>query len=459
MSATLIQLTYFIASALFILGLKALGSPETARRGNLFAAAGMFLAIVGTLVHQDIVSYEWIIIGMIIGSAIGGAMAIFMPMTAMPERIALSHAFGGLAAAFVGVSEYYRHGAEMELIKTVPVGFEVIFGALTFTGSLMAFGKLSGWVTQVPVTYKLQNQSNISLFGIALALYLAWLFTPAYPILFYIMLGLAFLIGVLMVLPIGGADMPVVICLLNSYAGLAASATGFVLSNNILIIAGSLDGASGLILSIMMSKAMNRSFTNVLFGAFGAVAETTPGAAASAVGSVNEGTIDDAVTVLRNAQRVIVVPGYGMAVSQAQHALRELADLLDSDGTTVKYAIHPVAGRMPGHMNVLLAEANVPYDQIFDLEDINDEFPKTDAVIVIGANDVVNPAAKTNPSSPIYGMPVLNVEEARTVIVLKRSMSAGFAGIDNELFGLPNTMMVFGDAKQTLTKMVQALKN
>ncbi|MDE2180186.1 MAG: NAD(P)(+) transhydrogenase (Re/Si-specific) subunit beta [candidate division NC10 bacterium] len=459
MSATLIQLTYFIASALFILGLKALGSPETARRGNLFAAAGMFLAIVGTLVHQDIVSYEWIIIGMIIGSAIGGAMAIFMPMTAMPERIALSHAFGGLAAAFVGVSEYYRHGAEMELIKTVPVGFEVIFGALTFTGSLMAFGKLSGWVTQVPVTYKFQNQSNISLFGIALALYLAWLFTPAYPILFYIMLGLAFLIGVLMVLPIGGADMPVVICLLNSYAGLAASATGFVLSNNILIIAGSLDGASGLILSIMMSKAMNRSFTNVLFGAFGAVAETTPGAAASAVGSVNEGTIDDAVTVLRNAQRVIVVPGYGMAVSQAQHALRELADLLDSDGTTVKYAIHPVAGRMPGHMNVLLAEANVPYDQIFDLEDINDEFPKTDAVIVIGANDVVNPAAKTNPSSPIYGMPVLNVEEARTVIVLKRSMSAGFAGIDNELFGLPNTMMVFGDAKQTLTKMVQALKN
>ncbi len=457
MSATLIQLTYFAASALFILGLKALGSPETARRGNLLAAGGMFLAIVGTLVHQDIVSYEWILIGMLIGSAIGGAMAIFMPMTAMPERIALSHAFGGLAAAFVGVSEYYRQGAEMELIHTVPVGFEVIFGALTFTGSLMAFGKLSGWVTQVPVTYKFQNQSNLSLFGIVLALYLAWLFTPAYPVLFFIMLGLSFLIGVLMVLPIGGADMPVVICLLNSYAGLAASATGFVLSNNILIIAGSLDGASGLILSIMMSKAMNRSFTNVLFGAFGAVAETAP-VTASAVGSINEGTIDDSATVLRNAQRVIIVPGYGMAVSQAQHALREVAELLDSDGTTVKYAIHPVAGRMPGHMNVLLAEANVSYEQIYDLEDINDEFSKTDAVIVVGANDVVNPAAKTNPSSPIYGMPVLNVEEARTVIVLKRSMSAGFAGIDNELFALPNTMMVFGDAKQTLTKMVQALK-
>lgn len=458
MSATLIQLTYFAASALFILGLKALGSPETARRGNLLAAGGMFLAIVGTLVHQDIISYEWILAGMVIGSAIGGAMAIFMPMTAMPERIALSHAFGGLAAAFVGVSEYYRQGAEMELVHTVPVGFEVIFGALTFTGSLMAFGKLSGWVTQVPVTYKFQNQSNLSLFGIVLALYLAWLFTPAYPVLFFIMLGLSFLIGVLMVLPIGGADMPVVICLLNSYAGLAASATGFVLSNNILIIAGSLDGASGLILSIMMSKAMNRSFTNVLFGAFGAVAETAP-VTASAVGSINEGTIDDSATVLRNAQRVIIVPGYGMAVSQAQHALRELADLLDSDGTTVKYAIHPVAGRMPGHMNVLLAEANVSYEQIFDLEDINDEFSKTDAVIVVGANDVVNPAAKTNPSSPIYGMPVLNVEEARTVIVLKRSMSAGFAGIDNELFALPNTMMVFGDAKQTLTKMVQALKS
>jgi len=457
-SATLIQLTYFAASALFILGLKALGSPETARRGNLLAAGGMFLAIVGTLVHQDIVSYEWILAGMVIGSAIGGAMAIFMPMTAMPERIALSHAFGGLAAAFVGVSEYYRQGAEMELIHTVPVGFEVIFGALTFTGSLMAFGKLSGWVTQVPVTYKFQNQSNLSLFGIVLALYLAWLFTPAYPVLFFIMLGLSFLIGVLMVLPIGGADMPVVICLLNSYAGLAASATGFVLSNNILIIAGSLDGASGLILSIMMSKAMNRSFTNVLFGAFGAVAETAP-VTASAVGSINEGTIDDSATVLRNAQRVIIVPGYGMAVSQAQHALREVAELLDSDGTTVKYAIHPVAGRMPGHMNVLLAEANVSYEQIYDLEDINDEFSKTDAVIVVGANDVVNPAAKTNPSSPIYGMPVLNVEEARTVIVLKRSMSAGFAGIDNELFALPNTMMVFGDAKQTLTKMVQALKS
>lgn len=458
MSATLIQLTYFAASALFILGLKALGSPETARRGNLLAAGGMFLAIVGTLVHQDIISYEWILAGMVIGSAIGGAMAIFMPMTAMPERIALSHAFGGLAAAFVGVSEYYRQGAEMELVHTVPVGFEVIFGALTFTGSLMAFGKLSGWVTQVPVTYKFQNQSNLSLFGIVLALYLAWLFTPAYPVLFFIMLGLSFLIGVLMVLPIGGADMPVVICLLNSYAGLAASATGFVLSNNILIIAGSLDGASGLILSIMMSKAMNRSFTNVLFGAFGAVAETAP-VTASAVGSINEGTIDDSATVLRNAQRVIIVPGYGMAVSQAQHALREVADLLDSDGTTVKYAIHPVAGRMPGHMNVLLAEANVSYEQIYDLEDINDEFSKTDAVIVVGANDVVNPAAKTNPSSPIYGMPVLNVEEARTVIVLKRSMSAGFAGIDNELFVLPNTMMVFGDAKQTLTKMVQALKS
>jgi NAD(P) transhydrogenase subunit beta len=251
--------------------------------------------------------------------------------------------------------------------------------------------------------------------------------------------------------------MTVVICLLNSYAGLAAAATGFVLSNNILIIAGSLDGASGLILSIVMSKAMNRSFANVLFGAFGAVAETAP-VAASAAGSVNEGSIDDAATVLRNAQRVIIVPGYGMAVSQAQHALREVADLLDSDGTTVKYAIHPVAGRMPGHMNVLLAEANVSYEQIYDLEDINDEFPKTDAVIVVGANDVVNPAAKTNPSSPIYGMPILNVDEARTVIVLKRSMSPGFAGIDNELFALPNTMMVFGDAKQTLTKMAQALK-
>jgi len=455
----LIQVAYLAASVLFILGLKGLSSPETARRGNLLAAMGMLLAIVGTLFHKDIISYEWIIVGMVIGSAIGAAMAIFMPMTAMPERIALSHSFGGLAAALVGVSEYYRHAGELGAVKMTAIGFEVLLGALTFTGSLMAFGKLQGMITGVPVTYRFQNSSNISLLAISLGIIGYLIFVPTQHVLFYIMLGLGFLIGVLLVLPIGGADMPVVISLLNSYAGLAAAATGFVLSNNILIISGALDGASGFLLSIIMSKAMNRSFTNVVFGAFGAVAETAPAETGSATGGVNEGTIEDAATVLWNAQAVIIVPGYGMAVSQAQHALRELADLLDSANITVKYAIHPVAGRMPGHMNVLLAEANVPYDQLFDLDDVNDEFSRTDAVLVVGANDVVNPAAKRNPASPIHGMPVLNVEEARAVIVLKRSMKPGFAGIENELFVQPNTMMVFGDAKQTLTKLIGALKN
>lgn len=458
MKTTLIQIAYFAASVLFMLGLKGMSSPETARRGMHQAAIGMFLAIVGTLFHQDIISYEWIIVGMVIGSAIGAAMAIFMPMTAMPERIALSHSFGGLAAALVGVSEYYRHSGELGAIKMVPIGFEVMLGALTFTGSLMAFGKLQGLITGVPVTYKFQNVSNISLLAITLGSIGYLVFVPTHYMLFYTMSGLAFLLGVLLVLPIGGADMPVVISLLNSYAGLAASATGFVLSNNILIISGALDGASGFLLSIIMSKAMNRSFTNVLFGAFGAVPETAPAGAESAAGGVNEGTVEDAATVLWNAQTVIVAPGYGMAVSQAQHALRELADLLDTSNVTVKYAIHPVAGRMPGHMNVLLAEANVPYDQIYDLDEINGQFSRTDAVLVVGANDVVNPAAKRNPGSPIYGMPVLNVEEARAVIVLKRSMNPGFAGIENELFVQPNTMMVFGDAKQTLTKLVEALK-
>jgi len=454
----LIQVAYLAASVLFILGLKGLSSPETARRGNLLAAIGMLLAVVGTLFHSDIISYEWIIVGMVIGSAIGAAMAIFMPMTAMPERIALSHSFGGLAAALVGVSEYYRHAGELGAVKISAIGFEVLLGALTFTGSLMAFGKLQGLITGVPVTYRFQNSSNISLLAINLGIIGYLVFVPTQHVLFYLMLGLGFLIGVLLVLPIGGADMPVVISLLNSYAGLAAAATGFVLSNNILIISGALDGASGFFLSIMMSKAMNRSFTNVLFGAFGAVSETAPAEAESATGGVNEGTIEDAATVLWNAQAVIIVPGYGMAVSQAQHALRELADLLDSANVTVKYAIHPVAGRMPGHMNVLLAEANVSYDQLYDLDDINGEFSRTDAVLVVGANDVVNPAAKRNPTSPIYGMPVLNVEEARAVIVLKRSMKAGFAGIENELFVQPNTMMIFGDAKKTLTKLIEMLK-
>jgi NAD(P) transhydrogenase subunit beta len=457
MTGSLVDLAYLAASLLFILGLKGLSSPETARRGMLLAEVGMLLAVVGTLLHRDILSYEWIAAGFILGSVIGIPIALLIPMTKLPERIALSHSFGGLAAALVGVSEYYRHGAELGSVKMAAIGFEVMLGALTFTGSLMAFGKLQGLIAGVPIRYRFQNVSNITLLVITVGIVASLTVEPSRAPLFYTMLGLAFLVGILVVLPIGGADMPVVISLLNSYAGLAAAATGFVLSNNVLIIAGSLDGASGFFLSIIMSRAMNRSFTNVLFGAFGAVAETgrssTPAAAAA-----NEGSVDDAVTVLEDARSLIVVPGYGMAVAQAQHAVRGLSDLMAERGAMVKYAIHPVAGRMPGHMNVLLAEANVSYDQLYDLDAINDEFQATDVALVVGANDVVNPAAKTNPSSPIYGMPVLNAEQAKTVIVLKRSMNPGFAGIENDLFLRPNTMMVFGDAKATLTRMAAALK-
>jgi NAD(P) transhydrogenase subunit beta len=384
-------------------------------------------------------------------------------MTKMPERIAFSHAFGGLAAALVGVTEYYtaiHAGHELGALKMGALGFECLLGALTFTGSLMAFGKLQGVITGAPITYPLQNATNIGLFLAALGTTVYMILFPHTETVFYGMLAVGFALGVLVVLPIGGADMPVVISLLNSYAGLAACATGFALGNNILIIAGALDGASGFLLSIMMSKAMNRSFANVLFGAFG-TGESKPGAGATkpaSGASYNEGTIEEAVEVLRAAQSVIVIPGYGMAVSQAQHAVRDLMNGLMSKGANVKYAIHPVAGRMPGHMNVLLAEANVPYDQLFDLDDINDDFARTDVVLVVGANDVVNPAAKTNPGSPIFGMPVFNVDQARTAIVLKRSMNTGFAGIENDLFVSPNTMMVLGDAKKTLTNLNGALK-
>jgi NAD(P) transhydrogenase subunit beta len=340
------------------------------------------------------------------------------------------------------------------------LGLEVFLGFLTFTGSLMAFGKLQGILPGSPVTYKGQNASNLAMFFGALVLLVLVVLDPSRSILFYAMGVIGFVVGILFVIPIGGADMPVVISLLNSYAGLAAAATGFALNNYVLIIAGALDGTSGLLLSLKMSQAMNRSFTNVLFGAFGKVEEAAPGAAGAPAGAstYNQATVEEAVQVLEAAQSLIVVPGYGMAVSQAQHTVRELAQILEGRGATVKYAIHPVAGRMPGHMNVLLAEANVPYDQLFDLDDINDEFARTDAVLVVGANDVVNPAAKTNPGSPIYGMPVFNVEQARAVIVLKRSFNPGFAGIENDLFGKPNTMMVLGDAKKTLREMTTALK-
>ncbi|HZR47480.1 MAG TPA: NAD(P)(+) transhydrogenase (Re/Si-specific) subunit beta, partial [Candidatus Manganitrophaceae bacterium] len=369
------------------------------------------------------------------------------------------HALGALAATLVGISEYYTHGADLGTVKMTAIGFEVVIGALTVTGSLMAAGKLHGMIGGSPTTFKGQNAANMSLLAVTIGLLVYLIFNPAAMTMFYVMVGLALAFGVLLVMPIGAADMPVVMSLLNSYAGLADAAMGFVLLNKIQIITGSLDGSSGVILSVLMCKAMNRPITNVLFGAFGQVAPAAgPAAADQPKVTVRSGTPADAGAIFKAAKSVIIVPGYGMAVAQAQHAVRDLANLLEKQGTTVKYAIHPVAGRMPGHMNVLLAEANVPYDQLIDMDDINPEFEHTDVSLVIGANDVVNPAAKTDPASPIYGMPILDVEKSKTVMVIKRSMNPGFAGIENELFLRPNTMMVFGDAKGTVEKMSAALK-
>jgi H+-translocating NAD(P) transhydrogenase subunit beta len=455
----IIQTLYLVAALLFILGLKFMGSPATARRGMHFAEVGMLLAVVGTLLHHEIVNYQWIVGAMIAGSVIGALMAILMPMTAVPQRTAISHMFGAIAAVLVGIVEYQRHGGDLSTFTTAAIGFEVLFGTLTITGSFMAFGKLQGFLPSPPITYPLQNLTNIGLFVAAFGSYIYLIFNPGAEAVFYALIGIAFVVGTLAILPIGGADMPVVLSLMNSYAGLAASATGLAISNNVLIIAGALDGTSGFYLSMMMSKAMNRSFTNVLFGAFGS-ADTAAASVQSAAGkSIHEVQADDAALSLAYARKVIVVPGYGLAVSQAQHDVRELADAIEKRGGEVRYAIHPVAGRMPGHMNVLLAEANVPYDKIYDMESINEEFANADVAIVIGANDVVNPAAKTTPSSPIYGMPILKVSEAKSVLVLKRSMNPGFAGIENDLFYEDKTRMLFGDAKASLKKLVVEVRD
>jgi H+-translocating NAD(P) transhydrogenase subunit beta len=449
------EITYLLASILFIFGLKGLSHPDTARRGMNLAAIGMLAAIIGTLVRHEIVRFEWIIAGIVIGSVIGAAMSIWMPMTAMPQRTALSHAFGALAASLVGISEYYRHGEALGTFKMTALGLEVLLGSLTVTGSLMAFVKLQDLIRGTPITYKGQNIFNITLFVVMIGLFIYLLFVPTASAAFYVMVGLAFVFGVLLVLPIGAADMPVVMSLMNSYAGLAAAATGFALSNNVLIIAGTLDGFSGFILSILMCRAMNRSVTNVLFGAFGS---ETAVATTQAEGVTREVQAEDVAVQMAYARQVVFVPGYGMATAQAQHAVRELGDLLEKRGVSVKYAIHPVAGRMPGHMNVLLAESNVPYSQLYELEQINPEFPATDVAVVIGANDVVNPDARDNPQSPIAGMPILEVDRAHSVIVLKRGKGKGFAGIENPLFFKPNTGMLYGDAKSSLTRLVQAVQ-
>jgi NAD(P) transhydrogenase subunit beta len=451
------QYTYIIAAGCFILSLKWLSRPTTARRGVTIGEIGMGLAIIGALITRGM-TYNWIIVGLILGAAIGLPLAIFMPMKDVPQRTALSHSFGGLAAAVVGTAEFYLHQragvAPLTHFEMGALIMEVLLGYLTFTGSLMAFGKLQELLPSRPMVYKGQNAVNLTLFAIAIACGVYLIADPSKTVLFPVLAGLSLLFGVLLIIPIGGADMPTVISLLNSYAGLSASAMGFVLNNPLLIVAGALDGSSGLILSIIMCKAMNRSFTNVLFGGFGQVAHA---AGATEQRPYRSASAEEAASILEVASRVVVVPGYGMAVAQAQHKVRELYDSLTKAGVDVKFAIHPVAGRMPGHMNVLLAEADIPYDRLIEMDEINPEFAQTDVVVIIGANDVTNPAAKSDKTSPIYGMPILDVDKASTVMVIKRSMSPGFAGIDNDLYYMDKTMMLFGDAKAFTGELVKEL--
>ncbi|HLJ50652.1 MAG TPA: NAD(P)(+) transhydrogenase (Re/Si-specific) subunit beta [Bryobacteraceae bacterium] len=447
------QYSYLVAAFTIILSIKWLSSPATARRGVQMGQVGMLFAIVGTLLRHEVVSLEAILIAFFIGTAIGVPLAYLMPMTSVPQLTALSHAFGTFAAALVGTAEYYR--AAPTGFTMVSLCVEVLLGFLTFTASLMAFGKLQELVPTRPITYKGQNFVNLLLLALAIVLGVWLCAAPAPDWVFPTFCGLALLFGVLLIIPIGGGDMPTVIALLNSYAGMSAAAMGFALNNKLLIIAGALNAASGFILSVIMCKAMNRSFTNVLFGAFGQV---QAGAAAKGEQKpVHSATPEDAASILASARKVIVVPGYGMAVAQAQHKLRELTDQLTKRGIDVQFAIHPVAGRMPGHMNVLLAEADIPYDRLHEMEEINDEFGEADVALVIGANDVVNPAARHDTASPIYGMPILDVDKAHTVMVIKRSMNPGFAGIDNELYYMDRTLMLFGDAKSFVGEIVKEL--
>ncbi|MCG6915800.1 NAD(P)(+) transhydrogenase (Re/Si-specific) subunit beta [bacterium BMS3Abin03] len=456
-------LVYLIASVCFIFGIKKLSSPKTARQGNQLAALGMLLAIIVTLLDQRILTFEYIIIGVVIGSLIGAVFAIKVPMTGMPQMVGLLNGFGGGASTLVALAEYDRilTGTDVfDIQTTITIVLSVLIGAVTFTGSLIAFGKLQGIVTGKVVKYPLQHPLNVLIF---LAIIVAGVYVVINPAEMDILLGITFIslvLGVLLVLPIGGADMPVAISLLNSYSGLAASMTGFVLQNNMLIIAGALVGASGIILTIIMCKGMNRSLMNVVLGGWASAGVGGPAAAEGAhpKGDVKSVDAEELAMILDSASNVIIVPGYGMAVAQAQHAVRDLMNILEKKDIKVRFGIHPVAGRMPGHMNVLLAEAQVEYDKLIAMEDINDDFPNTDVVIVIGANDVVNPAARHDQNSPIYGMPILNVDYAKTVVINKRSLNVGYAGIDNELFFYPNTLMYFGDAKDAISKLNNELK-
>lgn len=451
---------YIVAAILFIVGLKQLGSPATARNGNRMSALAMLVAVVATVVGNDIASWEWILGGVIVGSGIGAYSARKVQMTSMPQLVAIFNGFGGAASAVVAAAELiHLIDTKADIVENVSITImaSVIIGSVTLTGSFIAYGKLQGIVPTRPLLLPVRNVINVALL-IGLVASTTWLVTDPSLTPFLIAAGIALALGILVVIPIGGADMPVVIALLNSYSGIAGAATGFVLGNNILIIAGSLVGASGLILTRIMTKAMNRSLVNVMLGGFG-VEDSTGVGGSDDDRPVRSIQADDAAMILAYAQSVIFVPGYGLAVAQAQHQVRELADLLKDRGISVRYAIHPVAGRMPGHMNVLLAEANVPYDELKDLDQINSEFQRTDVAVVIGANDVTNPAARTDTSSPIYGMPILNVDYAQAVIVMKRSMSSGFAGVQNELFFLDKTMMLFGDAKDSVEKITSEVKN
>jgi NAD(P) transhydrogenase subunit beta len=445
---------YIAAIALFVLSLRWLSSPATARRGVLAGEIGAALAVVTTLFNPELVQYRWIIIALAGGAAIGIPLGM-VPMTAVPQRTAMSHAFGALAAALIGISEYYMRLPNINKFEMTEIALEVIIGSLSFTGSLIAAGKLQEILPQRPIVYKGQNYVSLSVLAAAIILALMLIFNPVRTAVFPLMVVISLFFGFLLVMPIGGADMPTVISLLNSYVGFTAALLGFVLNTKVLVVAGALDGASGFILSVIMCRAMNRSFTNVMFGAFGQLQVSAAGTVEER--SVRTATPEDAAAILEAANYVMVVPGYGMAVAQAQHKVREFYDALTKRGIDVKFAIHPVAGRMPGHMNVLLAEADVPYDKLIEMEDANTEFPQVDVALVIGANDVTNPAARTDKSSPIYGMPILEVEKARTVMVIKRGMSPGFAGIDNQLYYLDKTLMLFGDAKNFVGNIVREL--
>ncbi len=466
-----IEITYLVSSIFFIFGIKYLGSPKTARKGNLFASIGMAMAIIITLFDQKVLTFEWIIIGILIGSLIGVLLAVKVPMTGMPQMVGMLNGFGGGASTLVALAEYYRinpnYPVDKGMVFNLPIDqgiaiiLSLLIGGVTFTGSMIAFGKLQGIVTGKVVKYPFQHPLNLILLLAVIAGGAYLVMNPGLISLVLIITLVSLVLGVLLVLPIGGADMPVAISLLNSYSGIAGSTTGFVLGNNELIIAGALVGASGIILTLIMCRGMNRSLMNVLLGGWASAgsAPTTAGDMTSIKGDIKSVDAEELAMIFDSASSVIIVPGYGMAVAQAQHAIRDLMNVLEKKGIKVRFAIHPVAGRMPGHMNVLLAEASVPYDKLYALEDINDDFPNTDVAFVVGANDVVNPAARHDQSSPIYGMPILNVDYAKTVVINKRSMNPGYAGIENELFFGQNSLMYFGDAKDAITKLTNEIKN